>query len=99
MALRSLRSPCSGPGPYSSSLSGQAMAMAMDLDLLMWAAKYEGARASAELLLKTEGARNRRPDRLCEQHGMARKGEEEMEARRGVQGVSSSAWFEMMNVP
>ena len=97
--MRSLRSPCSGPWPNISSLSGQAMAMAMDLDLLMWAAKYEGASASAELLLKTEGARKRRPDRLCEQQGMARKGEEEMEARRGVQGVSSSAWFEMMNVP
>ena len=30
---------------------------------------------------------------------MARKGEAETEARRGVQGVSSSAWLEMMKVP
>ena len=30
---------------------------------------------------------------------MARKGEREMEARRGVQGVSSSAWLEIMKVP
>ena len=30
---------------------------------------------------------------------MARKGDREIEARRGVQGVSSSAWLEMMKVP
>ena len=29
---------------------------------------------------------------------MARKGEREMEARRGVQGVSSSAWLEIIKV-
>lgn len=30
---------------------------------------------------------------------MARKGEEEMDAKSGVQGVSSSAWLEIINVP
>lgn len=72
--------------------------MATDLDFLMCAAKYEGARASAELELKTEGARKRWPERLWLQHGIARNGERESEARRGVQGVSSSAWLEIMKV-
>ena len=48
--------------------------------------------------MKTEGARKRWPERLWLQHGMARKGEREREARRGVQGVSSSAWLEIMKV-
>ena len=30
---------------------------------------------------------------------MARKGEDDIEARSGVHGVSSSAWFEIMKVP
>ena len=30
---------------------------------------------------------------------MARNGDEDSDARRGVQGVSSSAWLEIMNVP
>lgn len=30
---------------------------------------------------------------------MQRNGDEEREARRGVQGVSSSAWLEIMKVP
>lgn len=30
---------------------------------------------------------------------MARKGEEEMDAKSGVQGVSSSAWLDIINVP
>ena len=62
-------------------------------------AKNPGALASADSALKTEGARKRAPERLCEQQGIARKGEEEREARSGVQGVSSSAWLEMMKVP
>lgn len=30
---------------------------------------------------------------------MARKGEEDIDAKSGVQGVSSSAWLEMIKVP
>ena len=54
---------------------------------------------SADRELKTEGARNRRPDRLWLQQGIARKEEQDSDARSGVQGVNSSAWLEMMKVP
>ena len=50
-------------------------------------------------LLNVDGARKRWPERLCEQHGIQRNGDEESEERSGVQGVSSSAWFEIMKVP
>lgn len=46
-----------------------------------------------------EGALNLAPAKLWLQQGIAMKGEWESEARRGVQGVSSSAWFETMKVP
>ena len=46
-----------------------------------------------------EGALNLAPAKSWLQQGIAMKGEWESEARRGVQGVSSSAWFETMKVP
>jgi len=46
-----------------------------------------------------EGALNLAPAKLWLQQGIAMKGEWESEARRGVQGVSSSAWFETRKTP
>src|SRR6266566_2494779 len=54
---------------------------------------------AALLLSFGGGARNLAPLKSWLQHGIAINGHPDSAARRGVHGVSSSAWFEMTNVP